>query len=511
MTQIGFNEKYDFTYPAAIIQGITQCGDSIIISGFVGDHIAPYPNRSFIGVANQQGYIQHFQILDSTNKDYWIYPASVSKSKLGNYYFTSGIFEDTVMQGVSGFIWKLDSTLKIIFTKEYYPTHNLDNLTIESHVEYNDDTLALLCTLFKHDNQGNFYDTDILLILTDSVGNELKRLQYGLLDYQEDCLSLQKCNKGLLSASYKIKRFNDNGVWKLAFYPNVLLYDIQGNILKSYNTPSLDYRSSLWAIPTQDNSYIFCGGRYYNVLDPLGTPNQAQLYVRGYIEKLDANFVKQWGLVLGKDSGFTRFNKIIETQNGNYIAVGNEIVVYRHNFSPDSVQIDSAKVEGWAVKISPLGNVIWNRHYLTLTCKGDHIFSDVLEQADGSLVMCGVAYDETPGSPNTNGWLVKTDSFGCIVPGCQLVGITENTPIEHSFKLYPNPASDRLFLYYHNPQLQNCVFAVRDIAGRQLVPPTPMENSTTYEMRVRDWAKGLYFVEVRDEKGNVFTEKFVKE
>jgi hypothetical protein len=35
------------------------------------------------------------------------------------------------------------------------------------------------------------------------------------------------------------------------------------------------------------------------------------------------------------------------------------------------------------------------------------------------------------------------------------------------------------------------------------------KTPTTAE--IGDWAKGLYFVELRDEKGNVHTEKFVKE
>ena len=506
-----FNQKYDFGYPAAIIQGIVGSSDSIIISGFVGDYIAPYPNRSFVGVANQVGDIQYFKILDTTNKDYWIYPASITKNISGEGYFTSGVFVDSA--NIRGFLWKIDKNLHKIFTHEYYPTDIRNDLIVENHVQYNKDTIAIICSLWKNDNQGNFYDSDFLLILADSAGNEYNRFQYGEANYDNRAYCIQKCDKGLLFSGFKIQRFYDNdGIWKLAFHPDVLLCDIQGNILKSYNTPSLDYRSSLWAIPTQDNSYVFCGGKYYNVHDPLGTPNQSQVYARGYIEKLDANFVKQWGLVLGKDSGFTCFNKIIETKKGNYIAVGNEIVLYRHPFSPDSVQIDSAKVEGWAVKISPSGNVIWNRHYLTLTCKGDHIFSDVLEQEEGSLVMCGVAYDETPGTPATNAWLVRTDSFGCLVPGCQTVGIAPSPHIADHIKIYPNPAQSELYLYFHtDKQPTGTSFRISDMQGQEMIAETPLLNSTTHILRVGDWAKGLYFVEIRDKEGNVYTEKFVKE
>ena len=507
-----FNQKYDFGYPAAIIQGIVGSSDSIIISGFVGDYIAPYPNRSFVGVANQVGDIQYFKILDTTNKDYWIYPASITKNISGEGYFTSGVFVDSA--NIRGFLWKIDKNLHKIFTHEYYPTNLPDDLQVENHVSYNKDTIMLVCSLWEHNIQGNLTDIDIVLIIADSLGNELKRLQYGEANYKNRPYCLQKCDKGLLYAGAKNKRFYDNGVWKYEVIPEILLFDNQGNILKAYNQLMIigDYTGSLWVTATKDGGYMFCGSRLYNVVDPMGTPNQAQLYSKGYIEKLDSNFVKQWGRTIGNDSLTNYFSKIIPIKDGNYIAVGTTAVLYKHNFSPDSVQIDSAKVEGWAVKISPSGNVIWNRHYLTLTCKGDHIFSDVLEQEEGSLVMCGVAYDETPGTPATNAWLVKTDSFGCLVPGCETVGIAENTPIENSLKLYPNPTNDRLFLYYNNPQYKNFVFAITDLTGREVVPNTPLQSSTTYEIVVRDWAKGMYFVRVFDTEGrNVYTEKFVKE
>jgi hypothetical protein len=91
------------------------------------------------------------------------------------------------------------------------------------------------------------------------------------------------------------------------------------------------------------------------------------------------------------------------------------------------------------------------------------------------------------------------------------VGIAPNSSLAHSFKLYPNPAAERLFLYYNNPELQNCVFTIIDLAGREVVPATHLENSTTYEIPLSHWAQGIYFVQLQDEKGNVYTEKFLKE
>ena len=43
------------------------------------------------------------------------------------------------------------------------------------------------------------------------------------------------------------------------------------------------------------------------------------------------------------------------------------------------------------------------------------------------------------------GWLVKTDSFGCIVPGCQLldtISVNTNHLKITNLKVFPNPTTD---------------------------------------------------------------------
>ncbi len=121
------------------------------------------------------------------------------------------------------------------------------------------------------------------------------------------------------------------------------------------------------------------------------------------------------------------------------------------------------------------------------------------------------------GNPTSNtststltSYIKGQDTIGEICPDW-LFTATE-IPFSGKSHLYPNPASDRLFLYYNNPQYKNFVFAITDLTGREVVPNTPLQSSTTYEIVVRDWAKGMYFVRVFDTEGqNVYTEKFVKE
>jgi hypothetical protein len=65
---------------------------------------------------------------------------------------------------------------------------------------------------------------------------------------------------------------------------------------------------------------------------------------------------------------------------------------------------------------------------------------------DGGVVCCGEVqqgtFDPTP--LLLTPWLFKTDSLGCIEPGCQFVNVQEITiGLEQSMTVYPNPARDR--------------------------------------------------------------------
>lgn len=234
------------------------------------------------------------------------------------------------------------------------------------------------------------------------------------------------------------------------------------------------------------------GGKYHPI-------NGSCIDSRAYIGIFDTNFQNIHKVLLPESYCYAEFWQIIGTHDNGFVACG----------------MDDNK-NGWLVKVSESGQLEWSRKHRIFNnpnAQYYHVFYDIVELPDGGFAAAGTAYDYIQATSPivTNAWLIRTDSFGCLVPGCQNVGIADNTPLESSFKLYPNPAADRIYLYWHNPQPQNCVFTVTDLAGGQLVPPTHLENSTTYEIPVAGWAKGLYFVRVLDAEGNFHVEKFWKE
>ncbi|MCB0556409.1 MAG: hypothetical protein KDD02_22880, partial [Phaeodactylibacter sp.] len=121
---------------------------------------------------------------------------------------------------------------------------------------------------------------------------------------------------------------------------------------------------------------------------------------------------------------------------------------------------------GWIFRMSPQGEPIWDRYiYDARSPKRDAWLQSATELPNGDLVFTG-SYADTltvDGNVvrNTDVWLVRVDSNGCLTPGCadlQVVtdtGIvqitaTKDRPREEAgqgpFRLFPNPAGSEVFL-----------------------------------------------------------------
>jgi hypothetical protein len=89
------------------------------------------------------------------------------------------------------------------------------------------------------------------------------------------------------------------------------------------------------------------------------------------------------------------------------------------------------------------GNTLWQRfyaHYVTNTLNKDQIFWDVKPTSDGGMVLTGETNSDA--FPYAQLWLLKLDSAGCLVPGCQFVGLSELTDAYlDAILAYPNPSS----------------------------------------------------------------------
>ena len=100
-------------------------------------------------------------------------------------------------------------------------------------------------------------------------------------------------------------------------------------------------------------------------------------------------------------------------------------------------------------KFNSEGDSLWLRRYNVFQGLGGGFTTphDVLPTSDGGFAICGDS-QQGQGDPHPGRYtwfVIKTDSLGCVVPGCQYVGLAENViGLENTLKVYPNP-SDGLF------------------------------------------------------------------
>jgi hypothetical protein len=104
------------------------------------------------------------------------------------------------------------------------------------------------------------------------------------------------------------------------------------------------------------------------------------------------------------------FNRVIETNDGNFLAVGGVYHVYDGSAYRDSIM-------PMAFKVNSSGTILWDRsYYIAVTNPDEHCFTSVSEVSDG-YVMTGYTSEGT-GTPNDDGdyprnaIIIKTDVSG---------------------------------------------------------------------------------------------------
>ena len=230
---------------------------------------------------------------------------------------------------------------------------------------------------------------------------------------------------------------------------------------------------------TQDNAQ----GRFY--MAELGQDDGHFIWQRYY------GAVNIGGLVSVKEVG----------PGGGAIAGG----VY---FEPDSTPY----FKGSLLRTAADGDSLWMRNYFyydSLISDGYGYFRDVLPTADGGFIACGVTHgcyacDYPPGYEQ-DAWVVKVDSMGCLVPGCDGIGTgitTQITNLREVLAVYPNPVHDEVSVRLTLPGALRTRCTVMSIVasdGRVVRNiPWPSGGSVTRVVDIHDLSPGLYTLHVTD-------------
>jgi hypothetical protein len=167
----------------------------------------------------------------------------------------------------------------------------------------------------------------------------------------------------------------------------------------------------------------------------------------------------------------------------------------------------AAGMNGMLCKFSHQGDSLWTRGYQVAS--GPHYLNDITPTSDGGFVCTGEANRTMPidaaFQQSQTIYVLKTDSVGCVVPGCQNVGVQEYVmDLNGHLRILPNPVRDVLRAELELPtgtQLQGAVRAVLLNAQGQQVHAWPMRRSNDQVVLKEDISAmqvGVYFLHIAD-------------
>lgn len=191
--------------------------------------------------------------------------------------------------------------------------------------------------------------------------------------------------------------------------------------------------SKIWGTPFDEPNAHLITATDGNILVASAWGTEDGDVYKKYLAKLDrTDGTIMWDTTYGAPCQGCPFYAVAEVpSNGDLIAVG-------HTW-------DAGVYYGTLLRTTSEGDSLWMRNYLytdaTIT-NGRGMLRDVQPTADGGFIAAGVALS-IPGQYTQDVWVIKTDSMGCIEPGCHLIqGMeTQVTNLRDVIRVAPNPVA----------------------------------------------------------------------
>jgi hypothetical protein len=206
-------------------------------------------------------------------------------------------------------------------------------------------------------------------------------------------------------------------------------------------------------------------------------------------------------------------NHLVQSGDGGFVSCGEKYDEEPSWLYPNDPAMNNTMKRIWLWKVDADGNFLWQRfyayydfdyseEYFHLT----NIAHDMKATPDGGFIMAGEASASCTNYPTCDeftqqGWLLKVDGCGCLVPGCDpgcIVGIEEIVAEDEIkyFRFGPNPVSDLLNLYIPSLSIpmNELNFSLYDNLGRKVNDFQFKFDDTTYMIDASNLASGEYIL-----------------
>ena len=248
------------------------------------------------------------------------------------------------------------------------------------------------------DVTGGHGNTDYWIVKLSSTGIIEWKKAYGGFWYDEArCIELTSDNGYVVTGRSKSYEGDVSGSNS---QPPVGNYDYW--ILKLSNNGSIMWQNALGSnsddqanciIQTVDGGYLIAGYSGGNSADVTGNNGLRDFWV----VKLNSNGILIWQKSFG-GSNIDEATSIAETSDGGFLVCG------LTNSTNGNVTINYGQTDAWVIKISSIGNLIWEKTYGSA---GIESFTDIQSSSEGNYVLSG--------RQGSNVWIVKISSGGDLI------------------------------------------------------------------------------------------------
>jgi hypothetical protein len=271
-----------------------------------------------------------------------------------------------------------------------------------------------------------------------------------------------------------------NGSWpKDTLYAWYAKIDTLGNIL--WEKKLSEFHESPGGIP------IVINGNSYWIGGAPGGPRYKSRKAYSYLFKTDIN------------GNITYYKKIIEGIADDYEFTNLELIypVYKNGFiyaaGIGSDTLSAQRYNDYILfcKLDTFGNIKWRRTF-SQWYMSNRPYS--LSAISDGFIICADGKDTTHTTGFTDAWIIKTDTNGCIIPGCHLADAVIEVVDERNYvKVYPNPANTQVTIEFNDPQ-QTPIDWIELIDEKGISLQSKAVNNQTYTLTTTHLITGTYYL-----------------
>jgi hypothetical protein len=329
----------------------------------------------------------------------------------------------------------------------------------------------------------------------DSTGNKIWEKIYADPEYSFRPKTILVDSQSIVigggkgNVDYRLNNYHEQTV--------ILSYNHQGEFEWKFESQQ-GWSSAESIIPTSDSGYIIGAKRGISVKVNL-TVDVFQF--EHLIFKIDKDQNLEWYRLM-RDHHIHEFNNLEKL-----IDVGDGVVYCGHLIT------EVTGFQGILGKVSYDGDSLWMKSYIfesDSVFTYNHMLFDLEKTKDKGLISVGLLHDDTP-PQNQYGWILKTDEFGCLIPGCQISNIEEtSSKFEIDLSIYPNPTSDYLNFMVKGQEDKKLNYRVITSEGKVFFKNEILKANTTYIIPVNSWPVGTYFLQILEGNSAIGSKQFVK-